>query len=130
MRIILTGVVLSLLTACGPDGQAPYLEEENAFRTPDGLTPAQEWTCDDYDGRAFGLCNAYCEAQDCDISLHHSSDTACDQLFDAFVEETGEVPPCDFFDPGDDEDPGTDPPDGGGDDGGGGIIPMPDGFEP
>ena len=35
-------------------------------KTPDGVTPAEETVCDGLSGAAFGLCNAYCEAMDCD----------------------------------------------------------------
>ena len=38
----------------------------SATGTPDGETPAEEEVCDGFSGRAFGLCNAFCEAQDCD----------------------------------------------------------------
>ena len=34
--------------------------------TPDGKTPAEETVCEGLSGAAFGLCNAYCEAMDCD----------------------------------------------------------------
>ena len=37
-----------------------------AKKTPDGQTPAEETVCDGLQGAAFGLCNAFCEAQDCD----------------------------------------------------------------
>ena len=37
-----------------------------AMGTPDGQTPAQETMCDGLTGPAFGLCNAYCGAQDCE----------------------------------------------------------------
>jgi hypothetical protein len=36
-------------------------------KTPDGLPPSQETVCSGLTGAAFGLCNAYCEAQDCDV---------------------------------------------------------------
>ena len=32
--------------------------------TPDGMPPSQETVCDGLSGAAFGLCNAFCEAQD------------------------------------------------------------------
>ena len=42
-------------------------------QTPDGLTPSEETVCDRYEGNAFGLCNAYCEAMDCDSVNHTAS---------------------------------------------------------
>lgn len=37
-------------------------------QTPDGITPAVEEACDKYkdEGARYGLCVAYCEAQDCE----------------------------------------------------------------
>lgn len=45
-------------------------------QTPDGLPPANEGVCDPLIGLTpglFGLCNAYCEAQDCDFVAAHSA---------------------------------------------------------
>ncbi len=61
--------------------------------TPDGETPAAETVCDDYSGAAYGSCVAYCEATDCDADPN-ASETACDRLYDRFVGQTGEEPPC------------------------------------
>ena len=35
-------------------------------QTPDGETPALESVCDGLETGLFGICNAYCEAMDCD----------------------------------------------------------------
>jgi hypothetical protein len=50
--------------------------------TPDGGTPAQESVCYELglEGRAWGLCNAYCEALDCDSSDPKASPKACEWL--------------------------------------------------
>jgi len=45
-------------------------------QTPDGQTPAEETVCDHESGAAFGLCNAYCEAMDCDSANPQASATA------------------------------------------------------
>lgn len=48
---------------------AGFLVAAPAFaHTPDGETPAEETACDKYkgEGARYGLCVAYCEAQDCD----------------------------------------------------------------
>jgi hypothetical protein len=63
-------------------------------RTPDGQTPAEESVCDGQSGAAFGLCNAYCEAQDCDVHERPS----CEQLRRNFEKKTGQTLfPCDPF---------------------------------
>jgi len=61
-------------------------------RTPDGETPAEESVCDGTTGAAFGLCNAYCEAQDCDVHDRKS----CERLRKRYKKKTGtDVFPCD-----------------------------------
>ncbi len=61
--------------------------------TPDGETPAEEHVCDGYRGAAFGLCNAYCEAMDCDDDPNADQD-ACDKVEDKFEARTGKDIPC------------------------------------
>jgi hypothetical protein len=62
-------------------------------QTPDGETPAVETDCDRLTGAARGLCNAYCEAQDCDEFEKES----CEQLRDNFEKHTGRrIFPCDL----------------------------------
>ncbi len=60
-----------------------------AASTPDGETPAEEEVCDIYDGAAFGLCNAYCEAMDCDHPDVHASPAACASVARNFARVTG-----------------------------------------
>lgn len=65
--------------------------------TPDGQTPSEEELCSDYEGRLFGLCNAYCEAMDCDSASPHASDQACERVFNNIIDELDdeeEFPPC------------------------------------
>ena len=63
--------------------------------TPDGKTPAEETVCDNLAGAAFGLCNAYCEAMDCDSNNHKASDGACQRKREKFVQLTGKKDlPC------------------------------------
>ncbi len=73
-------------------------------QTPDGETPAQESVCDVLDpaGAASGLCNAYCEAMDCDGDARASA-KACDMVRSRFMDVSGGallpcevVCPCDF----------------------------------
>ena len=54
--------------------------------TPDGQTPAEEEACDKYQGEGarYGLCVAYCEAQDCS-GKPKFYDQSCDRIVDNFV---------------------------------------------
>lgn len=56
--------------------------EANGGGTADGLTPAVEDICTkwDFTGKALGLCNAYCEAMDCDDPNPQASAQACDRV--------------------------------------------------
>ena len=61
-------------------------------KTPDGAPPAVESPCSGLTGAAYGLCNAYCEAQDCDVHARPS----CAQLLANFSRVTGMSSfPCD-----------------------------------
>jgi len=61
-------------------------------KTPDGMPPSQETVCSGLSGAAFGLCNAYCEAQDCDVHPRPS----CPVLRRNFAKITGSaIFPCD-----------------------------------
>ncbi len=65
-------------------------------QTPDGETPAEEEICSELSGAAFGLCNAYCEAMDCDYVEPQASEQACQRVRDNFLKITGdELFPCD-----------------------------------
>lgn len=83
-RSLSTILLLAAALALGADGAAA--------KTPDGETPAVEHVCDDLAGAAFGLCNAFCEAQDCE--LQEELDTSCLQLLESYRRQTGEDPPC------------------------------------
>jgi hypothetical protein len=65
-------------------------------QTPDGQTPADEDVCDVYSGKAFGLCNAYCEALDCDSwESQNYEEMACARLLSRFETLTGQgLPIC------------------------------------
>jgi hypothetical protein len=63
--------------------------------TPDGLPPPAESVCDGLTGRVWGLCVAYCEAQDC-FEDPGSEHPACDVLRAKLSDLTGsETFPCD-----------------------------------
>ena len=63
-------------------------------QTPDGETPAQEVVCAGEAGAAFGLCNAYCEAMDCDSAIPQATENACNRVGDKFINITGRDLPC------------------------------------
>jgi len=63
-------------------------------QTPDGETPSEETVCDGESGAAYGLCNAYCEAMDCDSDDAQASETACTKVRDKFTNITGRDLPC------------------------------------
>ena len=66
-----------------------------AAGTPDGFTPAVEAVCDiDKGTNRFGLCNAYCEAMDCD-SGSNASAKACSATLANYLKKSGGLePPC------------------------------------
>lgn len=68
-------------------------------QTPDGETPADEGVCDGEKGAAFGLCNAYCEAMDCDSDNPNANQKACDKVKANYERITGGSLPCDLFCP-------------------------------
>jgi hypothetical protein len=73
-----------------------------AAQTPDGQTPAEETVCDGMMGAAWGLCNAYCEAMDCDLyyvlgdaPVPSASMEACLRVHANFEKVSGLLcPPC------------------------------------
>lgn len=68
--------------------------------TPDEMPPAEEEVCNGLGGRMWGLCVAYCEAQDCPASAHPS----CDVLLARWFDLTGSTQfPCDDGGGGDDD---------------------------
>jgi hypothetical protein len=84
-RLILA---IALLLCCTGAGAAL------AQGTPDGQPPASETVCDMEKGAAFGLCNAYCEAMDCDSANPQASATACTKVRNKFQQTTGHDVPC------------------------------------
>ena len=68
--------------------------------TPDESPPAQEAVCDEsgLTGAAFGLCIAFCEANDCD---EFPNKKACQVLRENYARITGDlVFPCEETSPG------------------------------
>ena len=60
-----------------------------------GFAGAQptESVCDGEQGAAYGLCNAFCDAMDCDGDPQ-ASETACNKVQSKFEQVTGHAPPC------------------------------------
>ena len=88
----------SLMALCASCGLAAVLalapSEAFAFGhgTPDTDPPAEEEVCDGLGGRMWGLCIAYCEAQDCPGSEHPSCEVLRDKIFDL---SGSDLFPCD-----------------------------------
>lgn len=69
-------------------------------QTPDWMTPSEETICDTETGAAFGLCNAFCEAMDCDSANAQASPTACSKVKAKFANITGrDFLPCEVCPP-------------------------------
>lgn len=45
-------------------------------------------------GAAYGACNVYCEALNCDGLRPNGPASSCERALDRFMELTGELPPC------------------------------------
>jgi hypothetical protein len=56
--------------------------------------PAEESVCDSLSGAAFGLCNAYCEAMDCDSEAPNANETACLKVLSDFTKHSDGLIPC------------------------------------
>lgn len=70
-------------------------------QTPDELPPSLETVCDMETGAAFGHCNAYCEAMDCELANDSDPNTnpsasanACSKVRTKFQQATGRDVPC------------------------------------
>lgn len=74
IRRVIAGVLISLLCA-----------------TAATANPGQASACSIYDGAAFGLCNAFCEAMDCEVG-HQGK--ACGRVLGQFQNENGGLPIC------------------------------------
>ena len=68
-------------------------------QTADEVTPAEETVCEDAGllGAAYGLCVAFCEANDCDLT---PDAVACERLRANYAKITGEPTlPCESGEP-------------------------------
>jgi len=69
--------------------------------TPDGMPPSMETVCDMEQGAAYGHCNAYCEAMDCELANDNDPNTnpnasanACSKVRTKYQQATGHDVPC------------------------------------
>jgi hypothetical protein len=66
----------------------------HAQRTGDHIVPSIETVCDG-DPYSFGLCNAYCEALDCNSPTPLGTPRACSNLLRNYQKKSGgKLPPC------------------------------------
>jgi hypothetical protein len=81
--MLLAGVVMFASTSAHAYGNG----------TPDEQPPAQEQQCESAGlyGSAFGLCVAFCEANDCDAQLDQPDDRACSTLRKNYIRATGQL---------------------------------------
>jgi len=64
-------------------------------QTPDEISPSAEMVCDGLEGRLYGLCNAYCEAKDCDLDARLMQTRSCGRLLYKYaLRSDGALPPC------------------------------------
>jgi len=80
----LRSVSVAAIAVAGMIGMR-HLNTAWSLGTPDGMPPSRETVCNGLSGAAFGLCNAFCEAQDCDVHPRPS----CDHLRRNFQKITG-----------------------------------------
>lgn len=82
------------LGACLSMGLALAIAPASYAQTADGETPAQEDICTKWGmtGQVNGLCNAYCEAMDCDAAEPQASDQACTRVLSKIEDALGGTP--------------------------------------
>ena len=89
LKTIVRMVAVGLVLVFGLASQA-------TAQTPDGSTPSEEQFCAGLDGALFGLCNAYCEAKDCQEGA--GAAPGCKQIRRNFERQTAGLPlicdPC------------------------------------
>jgi hypothetical protein len=80
---------------------APTAAFSAGHGTPDQLPPSQEAVCDEEFGAAYGLCVAYCEANDCDLVPNKKGNKkACQVLRANYARITGDLEfPCEIVPP-------------------------------
>ena len=88
MRVVLRTAFLTVaLAALGL-----FASPAHAQRTGDHIVPSIETVCDG-DPYSFGLCNAYCEALDCESPTPLGTPRACSNLLRNYKKKSGGAPP-------------------------------------
>ena len=82
---------LLTMPALAEDFEGPW-----GHGTPDHLPPPAEDVCDGEEGRAKGLCTAYCEAMDCDDPNTVANPAACEAVASKYTDATGRDMPCEI----------------------------------
>jgi hypothetical protein len=82
------------LGACLTIGLALAVAPASHAQTADGVTPAVEDICTKWGmtGQVNGLCNAYCEAMDCDAAEPQASEQACARVLGKIEAALGDTP--------------------------------------
>lgn len=82
------------LSVCLMTGLALAIVPTSDAQTADGVTPAEEDICTTWGmtGKVNGLCNAYCEAMDCDSAEPQASEQACSRVLGKIEGALGETP--------------------------------------
>ncbi len=80
--VLLAGALMIAATAASAYGDG----------TPDEQPPAEEQVCDEAGlmGAAFGLCVAFCEANDCD-QFDQPDNSSCSKLRESYARTTGQL---------------------------------------
>jgi hypothetical protein len=82
------------LSVCLMTGPALAIVPVSYAQTADGETPAEEDICTTWGmtGKVNGLCNAYCEAMDCDSAAPQASEQACSRVLGKIEGALGDTP--------------------------------------
>jgi hypothetical protein len=82
------------LGACLTFGLALTIAPASFAQTADGVTPAAEDICTKWGmtGAINGLCNAYCEAMDCDAAVPLATEQACERVLGVIEDALGDTP--------------------------------------
>ena len=90
MRILETTAAMLVVGAMVIASNTAYAYGDG---TPDEAPPAEEQACESAGlyGSAYGLCVAFCEANDCDAQLDQPDDKACSALRKRYLRATEQL---------------------------------------
>ena len=88
------GIIRGVSILCFVIALAAMASPVQAQKTGDHIVPAIETVCDG-DPFSFGLCNAYCEALDCESDTPLGTPRACSRILTNYMKKSdGVLPPC------------------------------------